>query len=126
MRQYSGHFIFSNHLEIVVYTLLGSARSQPVRPESKSSMRRSCTSQPFIPTLANCKMSLAECLFKCQVEWPSPVPCSSFIGFTHNTLWFFSYYNKYWNFFFLIISIYWWNREFSNSCKKKRILIIYF
>lgn len=48
---------------------LDLGRSQLVQPGSKSSMLRSFTSRPFIPIPVTCRMSLAECPFKCQVEW---------------------------------------------------------
>jgi len=92
--------------------LIELAKSQPILPESKLSMRRSCTSPPFIPILAICRMFSAECPSRFQEEWPSPVLCFSFTGiFTENLIdsleiRSFPCYS-YWRCFCLITSMFW-------------------
>jgi len=102
------------------------AKSQPILPESKLSMRGSCTSPPFIPILAICRMFSAECLSRCQEEWPLPVLCFSFTGiFTENLInsleiWSFPCYS-YWRCFCLITSMFWKQKNKKTKMLRKQL-----
>lgn len=77
------HESLENHRRLYFVEL---AKSQSILPESKLSMRGSCTNLPFIPTPAICRTSSVECLSKCREEWPSPALCFNFTGILQDSI----------------------------------------